>query len=417
MRVTILFVFCCFISSVSFSQTYSIKGKIVASDILKPVANAAVYLSNTSVGIASNNNGEFILKFSMNGRFNLIVSCFGYETYVQNIQTDKLPEELVITLKPKINDLGNVEVRAFDKNGWAKWGSLFIENFIGTSAYAYNCTIKNESVIKFHFLEKKNELVAFANEPIIIENRTLGYIIHYKLEEFRLNFDSKFLLFTGYPLFEEMASKRISIKVNWKKKREEVYYGSMTHFMRSLFKDELVKEGFEVHALKKVNDEERNRVYDLFERAKNQYHVVTIPDVDTLFYYNAVINNKDVTEIVFPFLLNKRNLLSPVDTTVSVLSFSNFLDVRYRRKDVPNEYIKYLPRKTRMGFQKSILGLLSADYVKVYANGSYFDPQNLFAEGYWSWWEKMATMLPFDYEPSNNFQTETIYLKKPNSSK
>ncbi len=401
MRSNILFIFCCFIFSISYSQTHTIKGKIVTDDIQKPVANAAVYLSNTSVGTTTNDKGEFTLKFSLSGRFDLIVSSLGYETYVQNIQSNNLPEKLIITLKNKINYLGNIEVRTYDKEGWLKWGNIFVENFIGTSSYANNCTIKNPNTIRFHFSEKKNELIAFSNEPIIIYNKSLGYIIHYKLEEFRINFNSKFLLYTGYPLFEEMTSDNNKTKNNWKKKREEVYFGSMMHFIRSLFKDQLNKEGFEVRALKKVTDDEITRLHFLFEKLKNKANQIVVPDKDSLAYYQAVISNPNETEIVLPTLKNRNDLLSSstTDTTFKLLSFTDLLEINYLKKDIPNEYVKYLANKIEMSTQKSKIGLLNAKYVKLYSNGSYFPPQDLIAEGFWSWWEKIATMLSFDYEP------------------
>jgi len=43
--------------------------------------------------------------------------------------------------------------------------------------------------------------------------------------------------------------------------------------------------------------------------------------------------------------------------------------------------------------------LNSADSIIVTNSGSYYNPTNLIMSGYWSWSEKIATMLPFDYKP------------------
>ena len=398
MHIRALSILCCFIFSVSFSQTHVIKGRILMDETQKPLANASVYLSNTSIGTASNDNGDFLLQYSLNGSLSLVVSSLGYQTYVQTIQADKLPQMLIIHLKYKVQDLGNVEVRSFDRDGWRKWATIFMESFIGSSVYANDCTLKNPEAIKFHFSEKKNELTAFANEQLIITNKALGYIIHYKLEKFKFNFESHFLVYTGYPLFEEIPFKKPSTQLNWKKKRAEAYYGSMLHFMRSLFKDELEKNGFEVYTIKKITDEERIRVNSIIEKLKDQNNKV-FTNNDSLIYYRALVNNTDVKEIVLPFLKSRKDLFTSVDSTVGVLSFPDYLDVTYTKKSIPNEYTKYLPKASPTNVQRSRLGFANTTYVKVYADGNYYEPQNLVAEGFWSWWEKMATMLPFDYMP------------------
>ena len=47
----------------------------------------------------------------------------------------------------------------------------------------------------------------------------------------------------------------------------------------------------------------------------------------------------------------------------------------------------------------SELLLINGRPVEVLANGSYFNPEDLLSSGWWGWWEKMGTMLPFDYQP------------------
>ncbi|MDH5610328.1 MAG: hypothetical protein OEY56_12700 [Cyclobacteriaceae bacterium] len=51
-------------------------------------------------------------------------------------------------------------------------------------------------------------------------------------------------------------------------------------------------------------------------------------------------------------------------------------------------------------FQKSVLEIQAGD-VYVDVNGNLVNPQNLSVSGYWSW-ERMADLVPGDYDPSNN---------------
>src|SRR5205085_2266189 len=119
----------------------------------------------------------------------------------------------------------------FEKDGWQKWGKFFTENFIGTSAFAQGCTIKNYKTLRFRLSKAKNTLTVIAAEPLQIENKALGYKIQYQLEEFSYSFRERVLLYLGYTLFDEL-------KDNGPRKRQlqnraQAYNGSIVHFMKS----------------------------------------------------------------------------------------------------------------------------------------------------------------------------------------
>jgi hypothetical protein len=46
----------------------------------------------------------------------------------------------------------------------------------------------------------------------------------------------------------------------WEKKRQETYLGSLMHFMRSVYRNTIMTEGFEVRHLQKVPNVEKQRV-------------------------------------------------------------------------------------------------------------------------------------------------------------
>ena len=154
---------------ISFGQQ-TLKGRIITSDTHQPVISANVFLSNTSVGTISDGNGVFSINRFPEGRFDLIISFIGYETYITTLQSNHLPANLEVVLKPKINELQEVTVEPYEKNGWDKWGSFFIENFIGSSAFATDCKLQNHGMVKFRFNKKQNTLKAFADDRLVIEN-------------------------------------------------------------------------------------------------------------------------------------------------------------------------------------------------------------------------------------------------------
>jgi hypothetical protein len=207
---TLIFFHCC----VTLCAQTSLKGKVVTSDTHKPVVSANVFLSNTSIGTVTDENGEFSITHFPAGRYDLVVSYIGYESYVISVQSNKLPARLEISLKPKVNELKEVILEPYEKNGWEKWGTFFMENFIGMSAFAEDCKLLNKEVIKFRFSKKNNTLQAFADDRLVIENKELGYLLKYDLVSFDFDFNTRRFLYQGYPLFEEMEAKREGIRKN-----------------------------------------------------------------------------------------------------------------------------------------------------------------------------------------------------------
>jgi hypothetical protein len=74
----ILTVFLLPVATLLFAQS-ALKGTVL-DETDKPVPGASVFLNNTSVGTTANNDGNFEL-FIPAGRFELIVSSVGFQTY------------------------------------------------------------------------------------------------------------------------------------------------------------------------------------------------------------------------------------------------------------------------------------------------------------------------------------------------
>ena len=395
---------CC---TISFGQLI-LKGKIITSDTHKPVVSANVFLSNTSVGTISDENGEFVISRFPEGRFDLVISFVGYEIYITTLQSNHLPASLEVVLKPKVNELQEVIVEAYEKNGWEKWGSFFIENFIGASAFAHDCKLLNQATIKFRFNKKQNTLKAFADDRLVVENKALGYVVKYELTRFEYNFTTRMLYYQGYPLFEEMATARNSLQKRWVRNREEAYYGSMMHFMRCVYRNKLVEAGFEVRKLIPLSDAEKKRVKAIYQsqftKSVSEGKVVVSKNIgveneDSAAYYRKVIQRPDEMSILINKILPGDSIAYGIDSITAALDFTDHLQVQYPAKMFPDEYGKSALRSVSKGPITSDIFLSSGKPVVVLANGSYFQGINLISSGYWGWWEKMANMLPFEYLP------------------
>src|ERR1700730_4703066 len=90
-----IFVLCC---GTTFSQS-AIRGKVISEETKKPLPSVSVYLNNTSIGTITNEQGIFIINKIPPGKFRLVASCVGYETYVKFIDPHEFTREFIISLK------------------------------------------------------------------------------------------------------------------------------------------------------------------------------------------------------------------------------------------------------------------------------------------------------------------------------
>jgi hypothetical protein len=399
----------------------NLSGKVLASENRQPIASVNVYLSNSSVGTITNEAGAFTIHNFPAGRYDLVISCIGYETQIITVSSNRLPKELTILLKQKINELQEVVVQPYEKNGWEKWGQFFLDNLIGTSEYAADCKLKNPGVVKFRYDKKAHIISAYADEPLVIENNALGYHLRYTMTMFEYRQDTRIMYYQGYPLFEEMQTKRERLKKRWLNNRKDCYNGSMMHFMRSLYRNKLIEQGFEVRRLIKISDEEKARVKKIlinnktlvlsdnrsgvtFSVGNDQQNSPQTGSVnpDSAAYYRKVMQKPDALNILVDQLLPGDSIAYAIDSVTAGFAFPDALQIRYRYKKPSEAYMKSLAFGNRGVMMDPITSELIRPHkneIAVLANGSYFNGIDLLSSGYWAWSEKLATMLPTDYWP------------------
>lgn len=401
----LIYSFCFLLLSFVGNSQKLLKGVVLDAGKNKPLSNASVFLNTTSTGTITNEQGNFTLTIP-NGKYELIVSSVGYETYNQTINANELPDFITIKLKVKSELMQAVIVEPYEKDGWEKWGKFFLDNFIGTSANTLNCKIKNTEVIRFRNSKKTNELSAFADEPLIIENKALGYTLKYQLETFTYNFKSNYLLYTGYPFFQLMKGSGGKQK-RWKKNRREAYFGSMMHFMRSVYRNKILEEGFEVRSLQKIRNTEKQRVKAAYSnsmhpvKSANGTMVITHINKDTADYYDRILRQEDYKDVIGKNILSGGSIAYAADSTTAGLDFKNYLLVIYKNKVAPLEYLQQFPKSSATMMSQIVL--INEKPVEIQANGSYYNPVDLMSTGYWAWSEKIAMMLPLGYVPQPPF--------------
>jgi len=366
-----------------------IKGKIINGVTGAAIANASVFITNSSKGTVSSSKGEFELNGVPEGVYDLVASCIGFETQVYTYKASQLPLRLQIQMKPKADELKEVVIEPYEKNGWETWGKFFSDNFIGSSADARDCRIINYQVLHFRNSKKKNLLTVTAEEPLIIENKALGYRLQYQLEGFSFDFDKKILLYFGYTLFRELNNKGPK---TWQlKNRQRAYNGSMAHFMRSLYTNHLPEEGFEVKRLIKTPNLEKERIKKIYRE-----HMGAVSK-DSSHYYERILKQPDMFENYGKDLLTADSLVTAIDSLNKSLFFTNYLYITFKNEKEDPAYVDFSNERRQAFYQRSIIFLINNTPVTIEADGNYHMPQDLISYGYWGWSEKVASMLPVDY--------------------
>ena len=348
-------------AQVVFSQShyFVVTGKVTLASNGEPLQGASVFAENTTIGTATDANGNFKL-YLPNGGYDVVVTFTGHQSESVRVSSSQSSEPLLFALKLKEEELGDVVVVASNevKDGWERYGGFFIREFIGQTQNSSLCEIKNPQVLKFYYSKKRDRLKIKADEPLIIENRALGYNIRYSLDSFTHEYATQVSFYSGNPLFEEIKTDSIIQQAVWKRAREDAYAGSLLHFMRSLYNKTLKDEGFEVQFVITTNGVDRA------ERLQD-------------FYNSLQYKIDDSTGIVE---------IKPFQPNIGVLYM----------KERPLPGFNALNEKEPSDFQFSILSIPKGESIMIERNGFYFDQTDVTINAYYTW-EKVGDQLPYDY--------------------
>lgn len=345
-----------------------------------PLAGVSVFLNSTSKGTVTRADGSFILPGIPPGRYQVVISAIGYETIIIEISSRSLPPALKIALRVKAAELEAFTVEPYLKDGWQRYGKFFLDNFIGTTENASSCSIKNRNVLRFHYYPKSKRLSVTATDPLIIENKALGYDLEYRLERFSCDYSTNIISYYGYPLFREMTADFSSTRLRWEQRRRMAYLGSLMHFMRTLYKDQLQAEGFIVEHEINVPNVEKQRVKTIYQ--PNITKTDSIP-IDTLHHYWEVLRQPD---FFTPKVRSYEGLLTIHPDQTRTLFFTGDCTIIFGNGHLG------------IAYKESELRLMEPVAIEIGENGSYYPSQVILTLGNWSRTETIANLLPRDYE-------------------
>jgi len=243
-----LLLLCFLFIQASFSQQLYIRGQVIDDETGLPLKDASVYINNTTRGTITDEKGNFELGPFDPGRYEVVASYVGYDAvlYTAEITTTSF------RISFKLNKKGTMlrEVLVLTKETRERYLDIFKKNVLGISNIADKCQIKNIDEVQFASGENKDEIVAFTEKELEIENPELGYTIYFELMDFYFNKTTSMNYFYGYTRYIDW-SKNEQAKKKWLRNRRQVYEGSTLHFFRSLVDRDLDKQGFTVYQSQK----------------------------------------------------------------------------------------------------------------------------------------------------------------------
>lgn len=350
---------------------YTVKGTVKDAETGDLMPFATVFFAETTFGTSTDDQGKYILTVSNPGTYDFIVKFVGYKTYAVQLKLgDQADIIMDVLIEAEAKSLGSVVVTAKKDAKWQEHMREFRLIFLGESANARQCKILNEEVIDFIYDEEKIILEAFSSEPLIIENKALGYKIQYFLEHFEVNYSANMSSYYGYTVFEALKSKSERKMNRWEANRKKSYEGSAVHFFTSLYENKLKEDGFFVQVAKDVTGMGR------------------------------LIDAKDAN--VYQFLKGGTTDIS------KSLPFENLLYVTYDKEFESKEYQEVKSRRS-IGHasasrlvkkpQQSWISIMDGfESIEFEPNGYVYNPVSFYSAGYWGF-EKIAEMIPLDYRP------------------
>lgn len=193
------------------------------------------------------------------------------------------------------------------------------------------------------------------------------------------------------------------------------------HFLRSLYADSLLQNGYEVRRMVRIANTEKERVRAIYSKmhiGAGSPNVVkplgsngiirvgpttpsndTTSNADSVKYYQSVMRQKNYKDVYGESFLSADSLIAKQDGVYKLLYFTDYLAITYTRELEQEGYLRAQMESRKPYWQRSLLFLPGNNPVWIEKNGNFFNPQDLYTSGYLGWADKMGDNLPLDYFP------------------
>jgi hypothetical protein len=395
MRLYRLILLLFFLPCAAYAQTTTIAGKVVNSDSKNGLEKVSVFLSNSSFGTETSEDGSFKLFGVKPGQYELVASSVGYQDYTQTILVGKESINVTIQLVKKVMELRGVVISS--NADWKRNYEAFKKAFIGTSENAKKCIVINPHIINLINHGRKHELEAWTDDFLIVENKALGYRVKFLVDSFSNSELTGLISWRGKAVFQELPGSAEQ-KKEWKLKREETYYGSSRHFFRSLYTGKLTEDGFIMKKLTRELNAERPQEDVILQKIKKFREM---GNRDSLNYWIGKENMpRYYHENLSKLPVEPYQIFANGDRPgLFMIGFTNCLYVIYTKRHEETDFRDLYRPLDMENFETSVL-IMNGPYAEFDMNGVVVAGV-LIHEGTWSK-AKLAELLPYDYAPGED---------------
>ncbi len=276
------------------SQT--LVGRVIDNVSQEPVETVAVYFDNTTIGTTTNENGEFSIAYTDAVQSTLVISYLGYEKVF--ITDYRNRNNVTIELTEATNSLDEVYIEYDDGLTRRQKLRLFRKEFLGTSEFGKSCKILNEDDLILKYDKMSKSLYASSKVPLRILNKALQYEVAFDIIDFEViyryidlntrTFTANSVSYFGTNFYKNLKDSKEKKTI---KNRASAYKGSVQHFMRSLFNENIREEGYAIY-----HDKFRVEEWDYFTIEPvidSDFKKVTLSDKVSILF-----NKKAQSELV-----------------------------------------------------------------------------------------------------------------------
>ena len=231
-----------------------------------PIPDVYVSFNGTTANAVTNNSGKFELTVAQRFNTQLVFSHVAYNMVIVENPFDEFPKE--IYMEQRLNMLGSVVVseRGLPEHAdpFSRQQKLraFREQFLGTTRAGRSCMIMNEGDIELRYDVLTNTLLAYSDNPIVVLNEYLGYMVSFTLLDFRVEYSvpqNRLLLgalinnhgslsrenvqrsyYAGVSSFTDLSPDDTRIK----SRRDDIYEQSSTFFFKNIVNNTLEESNF-----------------------------------------------------------------------------------------------------------------------------------------------------------------------------
>lgn len=383
----LLFCFVCLASIISI-KAQVVQGKLVTENG-NPISQVQVYVDGSKINTTTDTQGFFSIDVKGLRNANLVFQKELYETKIASIQSLVGKENTVQLIK--FQEIEEVRIIPYTEEAYKRYISYFLNEFLGMDQE--NVKLKNPRSLKFSYDKNTKFLKVKAKQPLIIENKKLGYSVQYDLISFESDFNQRLVSFYGTSFFKEHPAKK-ELQVN----RMNAFLGSMQHFVRSIVENTVETEGFWVNYIVRMPNPKYPSAGELAELKEFQAQAKTMKTLNIPQHIVDISRKKSANS---EFILGLTKTKLPESEYTKKVGNEIYLTA----KDILQVNFKKFPYSLEKGkIKKSELAIAQTSYLYLdgasfllFPDGNTSDPNLLLADGDFVK-NKVGEMLPLDYK-------------------